>query len=299
MRKMDSIIIHCSATRQGADFGAADIARWHRQRGFRDIGYHYVIRLDGTLEKGRPIEQAGAHCKGWNAASIGICYIGGLDANGKPADTRTPEQKEALRKLVKELQRKYGIRQVMGHRDTSPDRNGNGEIEPEEYVKACPCFDVGKWMKESLLVLAAVCLLAACGSHKSVRHEQSREKVDSSAGYVSDSMLERQVKVEWSGRKLDRLEQTVLTFRQDSLTQKPVLAAVVHTRSQCTEEQVKTEHRREEGRQKQMEQHRLQQETVREEERQESRERHSVWLEWGIGGMAVLFLLFFCRFTRK
>lgn len=103
---MDSIIIHCSATRQGADFGAADIARWHRQRGFRDIGYHYVIRLDGTLEKGRPIEQAGAHCKGWNAASIGICYIGGLDADGKSADTRTPEQKETLKKLVKELQRK-------------------------------------------------------------------------------------------------------------------------------------------------------------------------------------------------
>lgn len=299
MRKMDSIIIHCSATRQGADFGAADIARWHRQRGFRAIGYHYVIRLDGTLEKGRPIEQAGAHCKGWNATSIGICYIGGLDTNGKPADTRTPEQIETLAKLVKELQRKYGIRQVMGHRDTSPDRNGNGEIEPEEYIKACPCFDVRMWMKESLLVLVVVCLLASCGSHKSVRYEQSQEKMDSSAGYVSDSMLERQMKVEWNGRKLDRLEQTVLTFRQDSFTREPVLATVVHTRSRCTEEQVITEHRREEGRQKQMEQHRLQQETVREEERQESRERHSVWLEWGIGGMAVLFLLFFCRFTRK
>ena len=150
-----------------------------------------------------------------------------------------------------------------------------------------------------MLALTAVCLLAACGSYKSVGREQSREKVDSSAGYVSDSILERQVKVEWSGRKLDRLEQTVLTFQQDSLTRKPVLATIVHTQSRCTEEQVKTEHRREEGRQKQIEQHRLQMETVREEERQESRERHSAWLEWGIGSMAVLFLLFFCRFTRK
>lgn len=132
-----------------------------------------------------------------------------------------------------------------------------------------------------------------------MRHEQSWEKVNSSTGYVSDSVLERQVKVEWSSRKLDRLEQTVLTFRQDSLTREPVLATVVHTQSRCTEEQVKTEHRREEGRQKHIEQHRLQQENVREEERLESREKHSAWLEWGIGSMAVLFLLIFCRFTRK
>lgn len=299
MRKIDSIIIHCSATKCGADYGTTDIAHWHKERGFRDIGYHYVIRLDGTLEKGRPVEQIGAHCKGWNATSIGICYIGGLDLSGKPTDTRTPEQKKTMKKLIKDLQQKYNIRQVMGHRDTSPDRNGNGNIEPEEYIKVCPCFNVKQWMKECLLTLAAVCLLAACGSHKSVRHEQSWEKVNSSTGYVSDSVLERQVKVEWSSRKLDRLEQTVLTFRQDSLTREPVLATVVHTQSRCTEEQVKTEHRREEGRQKHIEQHRLQQENVREEERLESREKHSAWLEWGIGSMAVLFLLIFCRFTRK
>ena len=88
MRKIDSIIVHCSATKAGQDFTAADIDRWHRERGFNGIGYHYVIRLDGRLEKGREIDLAGAHCKGWNERSVGICYIGGLDENGHPADTR-------------------------------------------------------------------------------------------------------------------------------------------------------------------------------------------------------------------
>ena len=77
MRKIDSIIVHCSATKAGQDFTAADIDRWHRERGFNGIGYHYVIRLDGRLEKGREIDLAGAHCKGWNERSVGICYIGG------------------------------------------------------------------------------------------------------------------------------------------------------------------------------------------------------------------------------
>ncbi len=83
----DTIIIHCSATRAGQDFTAADIDRWHRQRGFRSIGYHFVVRLDGTIEPGRDVALDGAHCTGWNHRSIGICYIGGLDKNGRPADT--------------------------------------------------------------------------------------------------------------------------------------------------------------------------------------------------------------------
>lgn len=82
----DTIIIHCSATRAGQDFTAADIDRWHRQRGFRSIGYHFVVRLDGTVEPGRDVALDGAHCTGWNHRSIGICYIGGLDRNGRPAD---------------------------------------------------------------------------------------------------------------------------------------------------------------------------------------------------------------------
>ena len=139
MRKIDSIIVHCSATKAGQDFTAADIDRWHRERGFNGIGYHYVIRLDGRLEKGREIDLAGAHCKGWNERSVGICYIGGLDENGHPADTRTNAQKRVLYQVIMDLQRQYTILQVLGHRDTSPDLNGDGVIEPYEYVKACPC----------------------------------------------------------------------------------------------------------------------------------------------------------------
>lgn len=139
----DTIIIHCSATRNGHDFRASDIDRWHREQGFSEIGYNYVIDLDGTIEVGRPLTMAGAHCKGWNKRSIGICYIGGLDANGMPADTRTLAQKEAMHNLVEHLMECFpSITQVLGHRDTSPDRNGDGKISPDEWVKACPCFDV-------------------------------------------------------------------------------------------------------------------------------------------------------------
>ena len=83
MRNIDSIIVHCSATKAGQDFTAADIDCWHRERGFNGIGYHYVIRLDGKLEKGRDVSLAGAHCRGWNERSVGICYIGGVDENGR------------------------------------------------------------------------------------------------------------------------------------------------------------------------------------------------------------------------
>lgn len=84
MRTINEIIIHCSATREGQDFSVKDIDRWHKQRVFLMVGYHYIIRLDGTIEQGRPLEMIGAHCTGHNAHSIGICYIGGLDSNGNP-----------------------------------------------------------------------------------------------------------------------------------------------------------------------------------------------------------------------
>lgn len=149
MNKIDSIIIHCSATRAGQDLRAKDIDRMHRARGFNQIGYNFVIDFDGTVENGRSLSIDGAHCntKGfsgvsYNKHSIGICYIGGLDANGCPADTRTEAQKNSLRNLVAKLCREYDIIELLGHRDTSPDLNGNGEVEPAEYIKACPCFDV-------------------------------------------------------------------------------------------------------------------------------------------------------------
>lgn len=149
MNNIDSIIIHCSATRAGQDLRAKDIDCIHRQRGFTRIGYNFVIDLDGTVENGRPLSIDGAHCntKGfsevsYNKHSIGICYIGGLDITGQPADTRTETQKNALRDLVAKLCKEYDIVELLGHRDTSPDLNGNGEVEPAEYIKACPCFDV-------------------------------------------------------------------------------------------------------------------------------------------------------------
>lgn len=147
---IDAIVIHCSATRAGQDVRAADIDKWHKERGFAMIGYNYVIDLDGTVEVGRPLSREGAHCntagtsgRSYNRHSIGICYVGGLDKDGKPADTRTSEQKRALRDLVYKLMDEYpDIVEVIGHRDASPDRNRDGKITPNEWIKQCPCFDV-------------------------------------------------------------------------------------------------------------------------------------------------------------
>ena len=127
MRQITEIIIHCSASVYGADWSAADIDKLHRQRGFKCIGYHYVIRLNGEIERGRNIEAVGAHCLGHNQHSIGICYIGGLDKLGRPSDTRTPEQKRALTALLYILHSAYPKATIHGHREFA--------------AKACPCFD--------------------------------------------------------------------------------------------------------------------------------------------------------------
>lgn len=129
MRQINYIIIHCSATKAGHDFRAKDINEWHRERGFDRIGYHKVIDLDGKVENGRPIWQIGAHCKGHNRDSIGICYIGGLDKNGNPADTRTEDQKIALKATIEYFKSRFPNAKVVGHRDM-----------PNAH-KACPCFD--------------------------------------------------------------------------------------------------------------------------------------------------------------
>ena len=136
------IVIHCSATRSTRDYTAEQLLRDHKTLGFRTVGYHFYIRKNGDIKTTRPIEKIGAHARGYNAQSIGICYEGGISERGRPEDTRTVWQKHSLRVLVRALLVDYPGCKVCGHRDLSPDRNGNGEIEPEEWIKACPCFEV-------------------------------------------------------------------------------------------------------------------------------------------------------------
>lgn len=127
MRSITLIIVHCSANRAGSALRLADIDRHHRSLGWKGCGYHYVIPTDGTLEEGRPEAEVGAHCRHHNRHSIGICYIGGLSADGTPADTRTEAQRATLRRLLASLHRRL----IVGHRDLDP-------------LKACPCFDAAK-----------------------------------------------------------------------------------------------------------------------------------------------------------
>lgn len=149
MRKVNLIVIHCSATREGQKHTAADIDRWHKAQGWNGIGYHHVVLLDGTVQKGRDESAAGSHVKGFNANSIGVVYIGGLAANGvTPKDTRTEAQKKSLAALIKSLKVKYPGAKVVGHRDLSPDKDKDGVVEPHEWLKACPSFDVSSWLKE-------------------------------------------------------------------------------------------------------------------------------------------------------
>ncbi len=129
MRKIDKLIIHCTATPEGRVVTVSQVTQWHKARGFRTIGYHYLIGLDGRIESGRPVEEVGAHCTGENAHSIGICYVGGIDSSTlMPKDTRTEAQRRSLRELVSQLKAKYPGVTVHGHREFA--------------AKACPCFDV-------------------------------------------------------------------------------------------------------------------------------------------------------------
>lgn len=130
MRYIDDIIIHCTATLPQQRVTLADIDRWHKQQGFDTIGYHYVVGVDGTIFHGRHLDVAGAHCKGHNAHSVGIAYIGGLDSEGRPSDTRTAPQMAAILKLIAALRVTLGSHlTVHGHHDYNPH-------------KACPCYDV-------------------------------------------------------------------------------------------------------------------------------------------------------------
>lgn len=131
MRKIDKIIVHCTATIAGREYTVDDIRSWHVQgNGWSDIGYHWVIGLNGEIWAGRPEHKVGAHCSGYNANSIGVCYVGGLSKNNGASDTRTQKQKQSLRLLLSDLKERYPNAKIHGHRDFSK--------------KACPCFDAKK-----------------------------------------------------------------------------------------------------------------------------------------------------------
>lgn len=129
MRRIDKIIVHCTATPEGREVTVDQVTQWHRARGFRTIGYHYLVYLDGSVHAGRPVAEVGAHSLGQNAHSVGVCYVGGIDRDTlRPKDTRTAAQCESLRRLVTELMRRFPGATLHGHREFA--------------AKACPCFDV-------------------------------------------------------------------------------------------------------------------------------------------------------------
>lgn len=131
---INEIIVHCTATPEGKDYTVAGIDKWHKARGWKGIGYHYVIYRDGSIHQGRPETEIGAHCQGHNDNSIGVVYVGGLASDGKtPKDTRTDAQKKSLENLLKQLKQKYPKAAIHGHRDFA--------------AKACPSFDATKEYK--------------------------------------------------------------------------------------------------------------------------------------------------------
>lgn len=133
MRRITEIILHCAATKPGMDIGVMEIDQWHRERGFDCVGYHYIIRRDGTLENGRPEGSIGAHCKGHNAISLGVCLAGGIDDAGRPEDNFSLSQRQALQVLLYDLTERYPEAKIYPH---SAFAN-----------KACPCFDVSSFLR--------------------------------------------------------------------------------------------------------------------------------------------------------
>lgn len=136
-KKTDWIVLHCSATRPCMDIGAKEIRQWHLAKGWKDIGYHFVIRRNGTVEKGRAIDEIGSHVQGHNYNSLGICMVGGIGDNMQPDNNFTFAQWAALKKLLPDLLKRYPDARILGHRDF-PDVH-----------KACPCFDARKWAADN------------------------------------------------------------------------------------------------------------------------------------------------------
>lgn len=137
-KETNAIFVHCSATKPSMDIGVREIRQWHKEKGWLDIGYHFVIRRDGTVEEGRAIEAVGSHVQGYNSDSVGVCLVGGIDAKGNFEANFTPEQMNALRSLLVTLQVMYPKASIRAHHDVAP--------------KACPSFNLSHWVKTGELV---------------------------------------------------------------------------------------------------------------------------------------------------
>lgn len=134
----DAIFVHCSATQPSQDIGVDTIRMWHKQQGWLDVGYHFVIKRNGFVEEGRPVDVVGSHVKDWNSRSVGVCLVGGIDAKGKFEANFTPAQMQALRELLKVLKSHYPNADIKAHHDVAP--------------KACPSFDLQRWLNTNELV---------------------------------------------------------------------------------------------------------------------------------------------------
>ena len=139
MRRIKRIFIHCTASRQTET--VQDIEREFKRKGWKVSGYHFLVDADGKIHQLLDTEKVSNGVYGYNQAAINIAYIGGVDENGKGIDNRTPKQKQSLIRLLLALRKKYPDAEILGHRDISPDTNGNGEVDPFERIKECPCFD--------------------------------------------------------------------------------------------------------------------------------------------------------------
>lgn len=137
-KETNAIFVHCSATKPSMDIGVREIRQWHKEKGWLDIGYHFVIRRDGTVEEGRAIEAVGSHVQGYNSDSVGVCLVGGIDAKGNFEANYTPQQMSALKGLLHELRGTYPNAVIRAHHDVAP--------------KACPSFNLSHWVKTGELV---------------------------------------------------------------------------------------------------------------------------------------------------
>lgn len=147
-KAITAITIHCTATPRGRDVKAATISKWDTAK-FGQVSYHYVIELDGNVVQTLRHDQRGAHVGLNNTGNLGICYVGGVEADAKtPADTRTGPQRESMALLLQALRVQFPRARILGHRDWSPDANGNGRIDRFEWIKACPCFDVAELVRD-------------------------------------------------------------------------------------------------------------------------------------------------------